>query len=759
MKNIDLYSHVRGESIYIDDMPLVAGTLHIVILYSSIANGIILNIDDKDAKSIDGVHSIIYARDIPGVNQIGNIFPDEPLLANNEVHFIGNAIGLILAESPEIGIHARSCVKIEYEEKPAVFDPREAYEKDFLIQPPRTFENGDVDTIWDSCDLVIEDTVEIGGQEHLYLETQASYAIPQEAGKLLVHSSTQSPTLVQKIVARVLGLSMNFVEIDVKRMGGAFGGKEDQANAYACMAALGSYLSNKPAKIVLSRHDDMHLTGKRHPYSVDYKIGMTNNGKILGYDVTFYQDAGASADLSTAIIERTLFHAANAYYIPNLRALGISARTNFHPHTAFRGFGAPQAVFTIESAIHKLAGKSQFTYSQLQEINLMKDGDETHYGQIMENSTISTLWNKLDDKFSIRQKEIEIEEYNKTNSRYKKGVAAFPLCFGISFTKIMLNQAGALIHVYQDGSVAISTGGTEMGQGLQTRMVQVAATLFSISYEKIKIEATNTTRVANTSPSAASATADLNGKALENAANKIIKRLKTKAGLILNQPEDQIIIKNGIVGVMDSNGELDRDHKTLEWDELIIQSYLSRIDLSAHGFYQTPGIHFDSNIEKGHPFAYYSFGTCQTEVTLDTLRGTFIVDTVNVVHDVGKLMNRELDLGQLEGGIVQGLGWTLMEELKYLDDGRLASNTFSAYKIPDISFTPEMNIDMYEHDDNPMGIFRSKAIGEPPLFYGISALFALKNAISAFNPSNDSTYRLPLTPERALMDLYRSDNS
>jgi xanthine dehydrogenase large subunit len=289
-------------------------------------------------------------------------------------------------------------------------------------------------------------------------------------------------------------------------------------------------------------------------------------------------------------------------------------------------------------------------------------------------------------------------------------------------------------------------------------MVQVAATLFSISEEKIKIEATNTSRVANTSPSAASSTADLNGKALENAAIKIIKRLKIKAGLMLKQPEDQIIIKDGIVGVMNSDAELDTDQKTLEWNELIIQSYLSRIDLSAHGFYQTPGINFDSSVEKGHPFAYYSFGVCQSEVTLDTLKGTFIVDTVNVVHDVGKVMNRALDLGQLEGGIVQGLGWTLMEELKYLPDGRLASNTFSAYKIPDISFTPEMNIEMFEHDDNPLGIFRSKAIGEPPLFYGISALFALKNAISAFNPGT-SPYRLPLTPEGALMDLYRSDNN
>ena len=754
MKNIDMHTHVRGESVYIDDMPLLDGTLHITILYSTIAHGEIINIDDSAAKELDGVHSIIYAADIPGENQIGNIFQDENLLADKEVHYVGHPIALILANSPEIGKKARSLIKVEYQVKPAILDPRVAYAKGHLIYPPRKFEMGDVDAVWDKCDTVIEDTVEIGGQEHLYLETQASYAIPQEGDKLLVHSSTQSPSLVQKIIARVLGLSMHHVEVNVLRMGGAFGGKEDQATSFACMSAVASFITRRPAKIILSRHDDLIITGKRHPYSVDYKIGMSSNGKILGYDVVFYQNAGAAADLSPAVLERTMYHAANAYYIPNVRVLGVSARTNFHPHTAFRGFGGPQGIFTVECALHKLSTESEIAYSKLQKINLMEDGQEAHYGQIMRNSTILKCWNQLDKNNNIEQTELKIEEYNKVNTRYKKGVATFPLSFGISFTKIMLNQAGALIHIYNDGSVGISTGGTEMGQGLQTRMVQVVSTIFSIPKNKIKIEPTNTTRVANTSPSAASTTADLNGKALEAAANKLIKRLKVKAGSMLNLAEHKIKFKDGFVGVFS-----DEDDKKIAWDELIIQCYFDRIDLSAHGFYQTPEINFDTAKEKGEPFAYYSFGVCMTEVTLDTLKGTFIVDNVHVVHDVGKVMNRELDLGQLEGGIVQGLGWTLMEELKYLDDGRLASNSFSAYKIPDISFTPEMNIEMYEHDDNPLGIFRSKAIGEPPLFYGIPALFALKNAISAFNPISNFAYRLPLTPERALMDLYRSNDS
>ena len=603
---------------------------------------------------------------------------------------------------------------------------------------------------WDTCDAIVEGSVEIGGQEHLYIETQGSIAYPVEGNCIKIISSTQGPTAVQSTVARILSIPMHKVEVDVRRLGGGFGGKEDQATAWACMAALATYTCKKPVKLVLERLEDMRMTGKRHPYSIDYKLGLANDGKIIAYEVTFYQNAGAAADLSAPVLNRTMFHASNSYYIPNMKVTGISCKTNIVPNTAFRGFGGPQGMVAIEAAINHAADELGMESCEIQKINLLKDGDQFHYEQIAKNANGGLTWKTAEDKYNFDDIKKRVEQFNVKNKIRKKGLAVMPVCFGISFTKTSLNQAGALVNVYFDGSVGVSTGAVEMGQGVNTRILQVPAEIFSIATNRIKIETTNTTRVINTSPSAASATHDLNGAATEIACNKILERLKSLVSNHLNLEKPvSVNIKNELVYYEDR--EID-----LKWDDLIKLAYENRIDLSAHGFYTTPEIHFDMETGKGNPFAYHVFGTAIIEVTLDCIRGSYIFDSVKIVHDSGKTMNSILDIGQIEGAVVQGIGWMTSEEIVYNDEGVLESNTLSTYKIPDIYATPrEIKTHFLEGVENPLGLFKSKAVGEPPFCYGIGAYFAIRNAIKKFNPKSKMPYNTPLTPEKVLIALYR----
>ncbi len=542
---------------------------------------------------------------------------------------------------------------------------------------------------------------------------------------------------------------MHKVEVDVLRIGGGFGGKEDQATIWAAMAGLAAFKLKKPVKLILPRQEDMRVTGKRHPYSSDFKIGLMKDGKIIGYEVTFFQNAGASADLSPAILERTLFHCTNSYYIPNVKATAISCKTNLPPNTAFRGFGGPQGMFVIESAIFKAAEVIGIDPTEIQKRNLLNENDEFPYGQKAENCNSKRTWSKAESLYSIDKIRLDVENFNNINDIYKKGIAVMPICFGISFTNTSMNQASALVHIYNDGSVSLSTAAIEMGQGVNEKLRQIAAEIFSIDIRKIKTESTNTTRIANTSPTAASSAADLNGKATEQACNNILLRLKQTAAEILKKNNlDAIEIKNEMV----YNDSIITD---LSWTELIKTANLKRVNLSSHSFYATPNIHFDRTKEKGKPFAYHVYGTAIVEATVDCLRGIYKFNSVKVVHDFGKSFNQLIDRGQAEGAIVQGLGWMTIEEIMHNELGQILTDTLSTYKVPDIHFTPDIEIDFLEDAENPFGIFKSKAIGEPPFMYGIGGYFAIMNAMKAFNPKLKCIFNSPLTPEKVLMNLYR----
>ncbi len=747
--NTDVIKHVKGESLFVNDFPLVEGTLFAKVFYSTIAHGKILKLNINKAEALTGVVKILTYKDIPGENQIGGIIQDETLLAVNEVHFIGEPIAIVIAESERIAKEAIDLIEIEYEELEVIFDARDAFKKNSLIMPPRTFESGDIENAWNECTTIVEGTAKSGSQEHLYLETQGALAIPKENNELKIISSTQSPTAVQRTIAKVLGIPMNKVEVDVLRLGGAFGGKEDQATPWATMAALGAYLTKKPVKLILSRSEDLLLTGKRHPYSSDFKIGLSTDNKILAYEVTYYQNAGAVADLSPAILERTLFHTTNAYFIPNVKATAISCRTNLPPNTAFRGFGGPQGKFVIEAAIHKAAEKLGIPAFSIQKENLISENDTFYYGQTAKIVNAKKTWEKAETKYNFNKLVDEINNFNKENRFYKKGFSVMPICFGISFTSSFLNQASALVHIYTDGSIGVSTAAIEMGQGVNEKIKTAVAKTFSVNKNRIKIESTNTTRIANTSPTAASSGADLNGNAAIKASGNILNRLYDfiKEELNLNST-DGIVIKDEIIYV--------ENNKTgFTWDELIQKAYFNRISLSSHAFYATPDIYFDRKTEKGHPFAYHVYGTAFTSATVDCIRGTYEIDYVKLVHDFGKSIDHKIDLGQIEGGLVQGIGWLTMEEIKHSSKGRLLSDSLSAYKIPDIYSIPKIiDVEFLKDSENRFGPLKSKAIGEPPFMYAIGTYFAILNAIKNFNPDAQIKLSAPVTHEKVLMNLY-----
>jgi len=748
MKNVDSKSHVRGESVYLDDVPLLQGTLFACVYDSPIAHGKLINIDTSDAEKANGVVKIITAKDLLGENQIGGILPDEPLLVDEEVHFCGMPVALVLAETEEQARHAAKLIKAEIEPLEIITDEREAQAKNELIAPPKHFKLGDSEKAFKNCEHVFEGRADVNGQEHLYIETQGAYAIPSEHGGLRVFSSTQGPTAVQRAVARVTGIPMNLIEVDVTRLGGGFGGKEDQANAWAALCAVAAQITKRPVKYALHRMEDMRMTGKRHPYSADYKIGLDADLKIVAYEAVFYQNAGASCDLSLPVLERTLFHCTNSYFIPNVSATAYSCKTNLPPNTAFRGFGGPQGMFVIESAIAHAAEKLNISRDEIQRRNLIKDGDEFPYGQIAESEAL-TSWTQADEKYDFAKLKREADEFNANSKFVKKGVALMPVCFGISFTKTPMNQARALVHVYTDGSVAVSTGAVEMGQGVNTKIAQVAANVFSLPVERVKVHTTNTLRIANTSPTAASAAADLNGKATEIACENILQRLKEVAKpLIEAQSTEDVNFRDGFVFRGDEATDFD-------WLGIVNEAYNERVSLSEHAHYATPGIYFDWSIAKGHPFAYHVYGTAAVGVTVDCLRGIYTIDYVKCCHDFGSSMNTAVDYGQIEGGIVQGLGWMTMEEIFYDAEGRLRSNALSTYKIPDIYSVPkDIEILPLQTDRENLAVFNSKAVGEPPLMYGIGAYFAIREAVKEFNSEIFIKFDAPFTPEKVLMNLY-----
>ncbi len=750
VKNIDSYTHVRGESLYVDDVNVRQGTFFGVVFDSTIAHGKIKSVDYSKAAQLEGVIRIFTYKDIPGSNEIGGIIADEPLFAEDEVHFSGMPIALIVAESEFIARKARRLIDIEFEELIVITMAKDAKEKGSLINKPRTFKLGEPDNAFKNCEYIFEGETFSNGQEHLYIEAQGAYAEPLENGNIKITSSTQGPTAVQATTARILGFPMHKIEVDVTRLGGGFGGKEDQATPWAVMAALATFHLKQSVKLVLNRHDDLRMTGKRHPYESSYKIGLSKDLKILAYEAEFLQNAGAAADLSPAVAERTLFHATNSYFVPNVKATVYSCKTHLPPNTAFRGFGGPQGMFVIESAIAHAAKEIGVSPIKIQETNLLHENDEFLYGQIATKVEAKNSWDSAKTIFDLKSLEKEVEAFNKYNKAFKKGLALMPITFGISFTNTQMNHARALVHIYLDGSVGISTAAVEMGQGVNTKMLQIAAQVFSIDKNKVKIESTNTTRVANTSPSAASSTADLNGKATLKACKALLKRLKEVAAMELKSSVEQIELKDQFVYVNSKKSEM-------TWEQLIAHTMAKRVALTENAHYATPEIHFDKTKEKGHPFAYHVYGTAITIVTVDCMRGTYIFDDVKVVHDYGKSMSEGIDLGQCEGGLVQGIGWMTMEEIAFNDQGSLLSNALSTYKVPDIFSIPR-NIEILplETKGNDMAILKSKAVGEPPLMYGIGAYFAIQNAVKAFNPNYQLKFHAPMTPEKVLMGLYEN---
>lgn len=750
MSNPDTRGHVMGITRYVDDRDFPARGLHCVVFFSPKARGKIRDLDTSAAQKVPGVAFILTAKDIPGDNQIGGIIQDERLLAEDEVVFAGMPVAAVYAWTEDAAREAVGMIKIDIAEKKPVLDPRDAYDRNELIAPVRTFTLGNADASISSAAYVASGRVESGAQEHFYLENQAAIATPLEQGTLHLASATQAPTSVQRCVARVCGLAMNRIEVDVRRLGGAFGGKESQASTWVCFAALGAQKSGVPCRMVLRRSEDMQATGKRHPYTSDFTLALDGDGKFLAFKVIYYQNAGAAADLSSSVLERTLFHATGSYYVPNVHATAAACRTNITPNTAFRGFGGPQAMFVFEAAIREASRISGISAETLQRKNLLKTGDCFVYGMAAENARARHCWDKAYAHYDLPKRMHAIDDARKKEkasgqvSRYGRGYALMPVCFGISFaTAFFLNQARAHVHVYTDGSVGVSTGAVEMGQGVNHKIRAIVADSLGINPEQVKLESTNTTRVSNTSPTAASSGTDLNGAAALMACEMIKARL-------FKFMADEYQCAAGELSL--EKGRLHKEGKRCEiaWEDLIIQAYRSRVQLSAEAHYATPDLYFDTDLEKGRPFAYHTYGTAYFEAEVDRLLGTYKIDTAYVVHDLGRSINPLIDLGQVEGGMVQGIGWMTMEEMRYDKAGRPLTATAGTYKIPDISSVPvDMQVIFLEDDHNDRAVKGSKAVGEPPLMYGIGAFFAIRMAAGSKKP----VYCAPMTPERLFEEL------
>ncbi len=746
MKNVDAYLNVRGESRFLADRPPPRGGLHAAVVSSPCAKGRLKRIDGSAALEMDGVHAVFTAGDIPGENQIGTIADDEPLLAESEVHYIGQPVAVVVAESAIRARAAAQAVAVEVEEEPGVFDARDAARRNEFVAPPRTLQWGDAEAAFASCAVIAEGTVETGAQEHIYLETQGALAVPGEGGGMLVISSTQSPTAIQRGVARVLGRNMNRVEVDVARLGGGFGGKEDQATPWACMAAVAAERLGVPVSLILGRQEDIRMTGKRHPYSCDYRIGLDSEGRILAYEVCFYQDSGAAADLSMPVMERSFYHATNSYSVPSGKIEGFCCRTNIPPNTAFRGFGAPQAIHTMECALDHAARLAGRPPSELRRLNLLRPGDRFPYGMAFEDDDMREIWDDACSRFGVDTRRREIRDFNRQHTARKKGFSVIPLCFGIAFTNTMLNQASALVHVYTDGSVGVSTAAVEMGQGINNKLRRVTARVLSVPIEQVKIETTNTTRAANTSPTAASTAADLNGNAVRLACEQLLPRLVEVGRGLLGAGEDEDLRFRE--GRLLRNGE----ETGLTFAAVVDAAWQKRVSLSAQAHYATPDLRKEG--PSARPFAYHVPGIAVTEATLDVLRGTYRIDRVQILHDAGETIDPLIDRGQAEGALVQGIGWLTLEELVYRE-GRLHTDTMTAYKVPDVYSAPaEVDVQFRTGKTRELGIFGAKAIGEPPFVYGTGAFLALLDAVRQARPDLPVEYRAPLTPERVFMMLH-----
>jgi xanthine dehydrogenase large subunit len=751
VKHDSAAKQVTGEAIYIDDRLEFPNQLHVYARLSTHAHAKITKIDVTPCYEFEGVAIAITSEDVPGQLDIGAILPGDPLLADGVVEYHGQPVIAVAADDLETARKAAMAAIIEYEALTPVLDVKEALRKKHFVTESHRQKRGDSNKALQAATHILEGELEIGGQEHFYLETQVSSVMPTEDGGMIVYTSTQNPTEVQKLVSEVLGVAMHKVVIDMRRMGGGFGGKETQAAGPACMAAVIAHLTKRPTKMRLYRNEDMCTTGKRHPFYNQYKVGFDDNGVIQGIDITVAGNCGYSPDLSSSIVDRAMFHSDNAYYLGDATVTGHRCKTNTASNTAYRGFGGPQGMMTIEHIVDEIARYLNKDPLEVRKANYY--GEEgrnvTHYYQTVEDNFLPEITERLEQSSNYHQRRAEITAFNAKSPILKKGIAITPVKFGISFTATFLNQAGALVHIYTDGSIHLNHGGTEMGQGLNIKVAQIVAEEFQVDVERIQITATNTDKVPNTSPTAASSGADLNGKAAQNAAITIKQRLIEFAVAHFKVSPEEVVFKNGVVQIRE---------QLMCFDEFIQLAYVNQISLSSTGFYRTPKIFYDHEKARGRPFYYYAYGASCSEVIIDTLTGEYKILRVDILHDVGASLNPAIDIGQIEGGFVQGAGWLTTEELVWNEQGRLLTNGPASYKIPAIADMPiDFRVELLQNRSNPEDtVFNSKAVGEPPFMLGMSVWSALKDAISYVAikgaiPKLDT----PATPERVLKEIER----
>jgi len=752
------HKHVSGAAKYVDDIAVPPNTLQILLGQSKFAHAKILSKDLSQVENFPGVIKVLTSADIPGTNDCSPFAGDDPIFAENVVSYLGQSVFAVVAEDIKTARNAVELADIKYEELPAVITIDQALETGNVLGPPAVIECGRVDQALAKSKNKLEGKIILGGQEHFYLEGQAAFAVAGEDTDIVVHCSTQHPTEIQHKVAMALGLSNHDVTVITRRMGGGFGGKESQGNLPAIVAALAAKLTGRPAKLIYDRDDDFILTGKRHDFQISYKVGFEDNGLINSVIVDQAMRCGMSWDLSEAIAARAMCHAENSYFIKNMRITSHRLKTNTQSNTAFRGFGGPQGIVGMERVIDHVAHHLNVDPLLVRERNFYPHKTSathgiTPYGQTVHDCIIQDIISELKKTSDYADRREDIEKFNKNSEFLKRGISLTPVKFGISFNASFLNQAGALLHVYNDGSVYLNHGGTEMGQGLNTKIAQIVANEFQLPLDAIKITATSTGKVPNTSATAASSGSDLNGMAAKNAAEKIKSRMAEYLAAEAQIKPEAIAFEDGMV-IVGAN--------SYDFAEAVRRCYMGRISLSATGFYSTPKVHWDPKTFKGRPFYYFAYGAACSEVALDLLTGENRILRADILHDVGRSLNPAIDIGQIEGGYVQGAGWLTTEELVWDSKGKLLTHAPSTYKIPACSDRPlDFRVQLFSEGENcEETIHRSKAVGEPPLMLGTSVLMALSHALQSVNGrSSYPNLNAPATPERLLMQSVGLDQA
>jgi xanthine dehydrogenase large subunit len=725
-------AQVAGAASYIDDLPVFQGTLYAAPVMSSVAHGRLKGIDSSAAFTMPGVVRVIHSNDIRGDKLIASFSHDEPILAFETVHHVGQVVAIVVAESINIARRAARLVKLDIELLPAILTIGQAVAQKSWVLPPVEVKRGDALAAINWAKNQMTGSLEVGGQEHFYLEGQVAYAVPQEQNQMLIYSSSQHPGEVQHWVSHALGLSNADVRVECRRMGGGFGGKETQAGHVALWAALAADVCNRPVKLRLDRDDDFHITGKRHNFEYEYTVGFDDSGRIAGLDVTMAAQCGFSTDLSGPVNDRAVFHVDNCYFLEHVKITSLRCKTNTQSNTAFRGFGGPQGMIVIEAIMGDIARHLGLDALEVRRRNFYGtiDRNVTPYQMTVTDNIIDPLVSELVTSCNYLERKTEIANWNVTNSLIKKGIAITPVKFGISFTATHFNQAGALVQVYTDGSVLINHGGTEMGQGLHTKVCQIVADELGVPFDRVRISASDTAKVANASATAASSGTDLNGRAAQIAARQIKQRLVDFA------------LKQG------------KNYQDESFEFWVQKAYMARVQLWSDGFYATPKIHYDKLTLTGRPFFYFAYGAACVEVAIDTLTGENTVLAVDILHDAGRSINPSIDIGQIEGGFVQGMGWLTTEELVWNTDGKLATHAPSTYKIPTAFDVPEhFKVSLWPEPNREDNVFGSKAVGEPPFMLAIAVFEALRDAVAS-TIGRPAKLDAPATPERVLMAVH-----